>query len=274
MKISYLILIILTIIIVFIFSEDIKNNDFECPRDQPLFNKSNDECVYEYYDENKYLISNNIIKKQWLNRRNVIGIDSAIYMSSDISSQGDLVIVSYPYDKNGISIRFIYGLKSNGRALFYDETKNDFIYQINISTSTIVKFESKLVQINLIGEDKKDYYISSSFSEYAFDMIDIVNKNITTLKVSEIIRPLIPKTKIFSIIKLNNEDKTYLYCCLGINPNNTYYLSLLKLQFYDFDISQKNNYKIINSTTLIDDYRVPRSLILTCNEIMTFNLIQ
>ena len=121
MKISYIILLY-TIIIVFIFSEDIISNDLECPRDTPLLNKINIECVYEYYEENKHLISNNIIKRQWLNRRNIIGVNVPTrYMNSDFSSKGDLITVSFPYNGTATSKRYINGIKSNGRALFYDE---------------------------------------------------------------------------------------------------------------------------------------------------------
>ena len=63
MKVSCLFLIKFIIIIGFIFSEDIISIDNECPRDKPLFNKSNNECVYEYYNETMHIISNNIIKQ-------------------------------------------------------------------------------------------------------------------------------------------------------------------------------------------------------------------
>ena len=135
---NFLLLIIYIIIIVFIFSGNEINNDIECPRDTPLFNINTNNCVYEVYDENKHVISNDIIKNQWLNRRNLIGIKGGMYINSALSSNGDLIIESFPdsYDK---SIRFLYVIKSNGRALFYEEENNEFTYQINITTSDLMK---------------------------------------------------------------------------------------------------------------------------------------
>ena len=171
---TFIILIIYIIIIVFIFSENQINNNIECPRDTPLFNISTNNCVYEVYDENKHIISNNIIKKQWLNRRNLIGIKGDMYVNSALSSNGDLIIESFPYcHGDPIEIRFLYVIKSNGRALFYDEENNKFNYQINITTSNLTKYESRLIKINLVGDEEKDYYLSLSYYNYTIDIIDI-----------------------------------------------------------------------------------------------------
>ena len=62
-------------------------------------------------------------------------------MNSDFSSNGDLIIESFPYS-NAITIRFLYIKKFNGRKLFYDEEKNEFTYQINIASSCLKKYES------------------------------------------------------------------------------------------------------------------------------------
>ena len=270
MNISYIIFIIYTIIIAFIFSEDSINNDIECPMDTPLFNIRSNSCVYEYYDENKHIISNNIIKEQWLNRRNLIGINDTRYMNSDFSSKGDLIIESFPYipfDDGAINIRFLYVIKSNGRALFYDEEKNEFIYQINITTSPIKKFESQLIKINLIGDEEKDYYISCSFSNYSIDIIDIYNRNIINLAQANLFEITPWPSKFFSVLKLANEDKTYLFCFLGKIEDDCY-LSLQKFQFYNLDLSQKQNYKKIIATELKDYLKVKNTGTLTCIEIV------
>ena len=61
-------------------------------------------------------------------------------MNSDFSSNGDLIIESFPYS-NAITIRFLYIKKLNGRTLFYNEEKNEFTYQINTTTSCLKKYE-------------------------------------------------------------------------------------------------------------------------------------
>ena len=41
------------------------NNEIECSRELPLFLKSENRCVFEYYEEEKHEISNRIIKTKW-----------------------------------------------------------------------------------------------------------------------------------------------------------------------------------------------------------------
>ena len=82
-------------------------------------------------------------------------------MNSDFISNGDLIIESFPYiDYKKNDIRFLYGIKSNGRSLFYHEDKNEFTYQINITTPLLFKYESQLIKVNLIRDNEnKDYYL-------------------------------------------------------------------------------------------------------------------
>ena len=113
----------------FIFSEETSEVNI-CPDNTP-FSFEEKSCVYQYniYDNS---MSYEIIKEQVLNRKNPIGsYDTNI--NSDFSSNGDLIIESFSYDYN---IRFLYGIKPNGRPLFYDEKNNEFIYQINIATQS------------------------------------------------------------------------------------------------------------------------------------------
>ena len=81
-----------------IFSEETYDN-FVCQRNTPLLVKNSlyNECVYQPYNEFVHKISNEIIKIQWLNKINEIGPDKTWYMTSDISSKGDLIIESLLY---------------------------------------------------------------------------------------------------------------------------------------------------------------------------------
>ena len=81
----------------FILSE---SNDSNCPRNTPLLNLNNNKCVYEPYNEAIHIISNEIIKIQWLNRMNELGVEKTEYMSYEISSKGDLIIESFIFYNN------------------------------------------------------------------------------------------------------------------------------------------------------------------------------
>ena len=164
-----------------IFSEETYDNSV-CQRNTPLLviNPDTNECVYEPYNEYNHIISNEIIKIQWLNRINELGADKAWYMTSDISSKGDLIIETLLYDEERLfNERYYYGIKSNGRPLFYDQDDNKFINQICLeSTSGVVKFESIMTRIKLTNNDNKDYYLSSCFERYPIDIIDFYNNQV------------------------------------------------------------------------------------------------
>ena len=134
----------------FILSE---NNSFICPRNTPLLviNSENNKCAYEPDNEDIHKISNEIIKIQWLNRMNSMGVNRTWYMSYEISSKGDLIIESSCQDNGQIFIeRYYYGIKSNGRPLFYEQENNKFSNQITLSsTSSVVKYETQMIKIKL-----------------------------------------------------------------------------------------------------------------------------
>ena len=66
----------------------------ECPREYPLLinNLNSKECVLEYIDNNNnnFLISNRIIRTQWMNNFIQIGEKGGSYVSFTFNSKGDL----------------------------------------------------------------------------------------------------------------------------------------------------------------------------------------
>ena len=143
MESNSIIFIFFIIIKCLIISSDIINSDFECPRNFPLLviNSENNQCVDEPYNNNIHIISNKIIKIQWLNKMNGIGENYIWYMTSDISSKGDLIIESLIYwEGEPFRERYFYGIKSNGRPFFFVQENNKFIHEIYLqSTSTGAK---------------------------------------------------------------------------------------------------------------------------------------
>ena len=247
----------------FIVSE---NNDFICQRNTPLLviNSENNECVYEPYNEIIHKISNEIIKIQWLNRMNPLGVIKTRYMIYEISSKGDLIIESFDFEggKN-LPGRYYYGIKANGRPLFYDKENNNFINQINLqSNSPKVKYEAIMIKIKLTNEDDKDYYLSSTFDINAIEIFDIYNRKVYGTSQQKLFKYSSWATKIYSILDLKNEDKTYLFCYIGNKNDNNYYLSLEKFKFNNVDISKDNSFTKITSSPQNEKFLVQSSLTL------------
>ena len=109
----------------------------ECEFDTPLFNLQTSACTFEKSNEATHKIANKIVKKQWMNRINQIGINENWYMGFDISSNGDLIIQSIRYIGDTlIKERHFYAIKANGRNFFYNNEKSELINQI---VMTIIK---------------------------------------------------------------------------------------------------------------------------------------
>ena len=257
-------------------SEEIIRDDFECPRDYPLLSiENNNECCYEYYDNNKHIISNNIIKIQWLNQKNILGEPKSWYMATDFSSKGDLIIETFIFNEfELVTKRYFYGIKSNGREFFYNEENNNFINQIMINSNTNTpKYESKLIKINLVNDNEHDFFLCVCFSNYDIEIIDFYNNKIIGIPQGQIFNYLEWSSNFISIFELNNEKRTYLFCYIG-KENEQYYISLEKIKFYNSDISQQNSYVKILSTLKKQELEVVSSYMFTCIEISSLNIIQ
>ena len=272
MNLNNFICFIIIIKRIYIYSETINNT--ECPREKPLLDKNLNNCTYNAFNETKYEISNNIIKIQWLNRINQIGQIKAWFIGTDFNSKGDLIIESIVYDDGELILeRTYYGIRNNGRELFYD-IDNGFTNEISInSTSNVNKYESEFIKIKLINNDEKDYFLSSCFENFTIDIIDFYNKRIIGIPQANIFGDVLITSKIYSVFELNKAPKTYLFCFIGYYFSY-YYLSFQKFKFKNFDISQENSYEKLSSSILNDELKVHNSLIITCIEITKYNIIQ
>ena len=199
-----------------------------------------------------------------------LGILDTWIMTSDFSSEGDLIIESFNYNDNiALKERYFFGLKSNGRPLSYEEKTGYTNQKTIISKTECPKFESQLIRFKLSFEDEKDYYLSSSFSNYSIEIIDFYNNTIVGIPNGLIFGYESWPSRYYSILQLKNEEKTYMFGFIG-NNSNYYYLVLQKLKFFHTDISKVDSYETIKKKELNIHY----SYILTCIEIIKFKPIQ
>ena len=177
MKFLFILYIFAYIKYIITFGEN-NNDNYICDLDTPLIDESG-SCIISKFNESENQIANKIVKTQFMNNINQIGIEGNCFMGFDISSNGDLIIQSVGYPRNVvIKERNFYVIKSNGREFFYDKNTNKFINQIIInSTSEYFKFESEFIRIKLFNDDENDYYLSTSVFNYTTTEIIDLNKN-------------------------------------------------------------------------------------------------
>ena len=259
----------------FINTEIIDNN--ECPIEKPLRIKdsSNNNCVYTRFDENIHEISNNIIKTQFLNKINLLGGFGTWFIGTDFSSKGDLIIQSFDYGGDNQFERFFYGIKKNGRNYFYIGNNNKYFNQISItSTTTVTKYESEFIKINLINDiEEKDYYLSTCFENNAIELIDFYNNQVIGLPQQNFFGDVSITSLIYNIFEINKNKKIYIFCFIG-NSNTNYYVYFQKIKFYDTDISQNTNYDKILISQLKEEFKIHNSFIISCFEIAKYDIIQ
>ena len=125
----------------------ITNNDYECPIDYPLLfigYSGEKECTMEAYNQTIHVISNKIIKTQWLNKKIQIGINNCLSLGVSFNSENNLILetnIPYEVDDNKHKNRYFYGIKANGRPFFNGDVNEHKIIE---DVSATIKYESQL----------------------------------------------------------------------------------------------------------------------------------
>ena len=255
----------------------LNETNFECPKEYPIFNNNN-ECTNEFNENNNNLIksqrSNNIIRKQWLNRMNVIGSVDCWYMTYDFNSNNDLIIETSAYRQdNNVKERFFYGIKNNGRPFFYNKEENKYLFNKYINFNSIyLKYESQLKRIKIVN-DEKDYFLSISFFDSLIELFDFDNDEISMIPQTEVFGYPIWDSKYFSILELKNEENNYLFC-FTVQYNSNHYIILQKIQFTKSNLSEVDSIKKINSITPKNEIMAYDSRSFICIEIASLNIIE
>ena len=240
-------------------------DNFECPREFPLLKEDSNECVLEYVPNINYLKSNQIIKTQWMNKINQIGIYTCLYILFSLNSKGDLILLTYQYEGYiSHSERYFYGIKKNGRPFFYNKINNQFEYEkILNSTSTVLKYESEFLRINIYGNDEKDYYFSCSFADFVIEIADLENGTSIGIPQGLFFGYYYWVSKYYSVFELKNEKYIYMFCYSITEESNTnFYLIFKKFKFFNYDLNIEGSFEEILSSTVKDEYKIAPSQIV------------
>ena len=254
--------------------------EMECPREYPLLinNINSKECVLEYIDDNNYnLISNRIIKTQWMNNFIQIGEKGSSYVSFTFNSKEDLIMETSIFNNtSNENKKYFYGIQKNGRPLFFNSDIKNYCYQKTFSDEENITSSDdyyKLISIKLQNNNEKEYYLKCGASKISnIEIIDLYNKNVFYIPHYEIFDSNWT-SNYFSIIELiTEEDHNYLF--YFIDEFDSYsYISYKMLIFFNENITQENSYEsvYIDSMEIIESLQ---SKSITCIKIHIFNVIQ
>ena len=225
-------------IISYFFFLIIKNSfQAECDKSTPI-KKQDDECYLIYctkeeFEQNQCIISNPIIKTQWLT--NIIDAGDYYYrfISFTLTSKNELFLqtTAYPSTSNN----YFFGIKSNGRPYFTISDEEVFVISFSYENSSFrTRYNGEFISI--IVEDKinnREYLMSVGKDDNNVEIFDFEKDKIFVYSTKEMTKYNIRSKKfvLFNFIDNNNKN-SYIFGFIGksIDDDKFYYV----LQKYDF----------------------------------------
>ena len=217
----------------------------ECPIDLPIYINSKNRCSLEYCTDEQYkneecIVSNKIIKQQWLNTISIIGeSNKSLYPSVWLGIKNDIFFETN-IDKNE---KVFFTIEEDGRG-FMDGPEFDSVKYSNNNYLFNIYGNSFLLTIN-----NHKCFFKLSFYE-SIEVYDLLEKKYTNNKLKNILGYNI-KSYYNSLLR-TNEDNIFIYAY--ITTGN--YLAMQKIKFISNDAS--NCLEIIK--TLIEEEKtIPKN---------------
>ena len=195
------------------------------------------------YKEKTCKIDNDIAKIQFLNNIIWIGEENYRYVNFALFSNGDMIIETTNIP--GTKKRIFYGMKKDGRELFYKDNKWSSNYNME---GEDIRYEAEIFVVKINGgtgeeNNEKEYLVSiakkKQYAElYDFENDKIYKKDSSILLGSEMVGP-----KGCALNYTINKDNIIIFSYISSNDQNLY---IKKMKFTSINIENNNN-QIIGS---------------------------
>ena len=257
---SKLILLLFTLLLQFSFSTD-------CTKELPI--KKNNVCELTYCSSEDFntgtcIISNEIIKTQWLDNIVFFGKESSYLFHSTIDSNKNIFfITSIYFSQTLFKERQIFGLNKYGEFLFNSTGEKDLISKNN----------NNLRENNIIVSAKIENVSDSilvSCDMYLCEIIDYFNDNIQVMNFYDFISGYDSLTYEFPLFELNSKGN-YLISTIFFEGDSDYYLGLFKFKLnynketntIDKEIISQNDYSsfTVESTCSLSCFETENNII-------------
>ena len=217
----------------------------ECEKSAPI-KKSDNNCYLTYctpleFAEETCIISNSIIKTQWLTNIIKVGLSSFRFIKFAISSKNDLLVqvTSYP----STNVNYFFGLNSLGKPYFTFSGKSLSIIGFGYDESSIkTRYNGELKTI-ILNDNEKEYLMSVGKDDNLVEIFDFDNNEVM-LYYTKIMTTYNIRSKKFSILDMyQNYKHYYLFAFIGKGENddeNSYVLQ--RFQFFHNDTNNKTEY--------------------------------
>ena len=234
---NFLFLILQIIILIFLLT--IKNSfQVECDKSTPIQKLDNNcyltYCTKEEFEIGECIISNSVIKTQWLTNIIDVGNEGFRFINFALTSQGDLFLqtTAYPYTRDNI----FFGMKLNGRPYFTISREETLVILLTyLDSSLYTRYNGELINILVEKKNKKrEYLMSIGKDENNVEIFDFKNDLVTIFPTKEMTEYLI-RSKKFSLFHFidNNNKNSYILTFIGKkNETKNLYYVLQKYEFF------------------------------------------
>ena len=233
----------------------------ECPKNKPILVRKdfcfNGYCSPEEFNDETCIISNSIIKTQWMNNIQKFGEGNLNNICLDYGYNGDLFLLAQKRE-NGVNENTIYGFNKDGSPLFYDQDKDEYF------SYKTMKFPNDLFleNIKFVKNSENDNIFLLS-NQLVKEMYEINYKEDKTISHA-FENPSYSSEKILAL-KINDREyiSYFIYCEDNTNKCFPYFrkfqiysddnqLKIIKEMKADVNINSENNFICIeNSENLI-----------------------
>ena len=262
---------------IFLYSFIFKNIilcEEECLKKTPI--KFGTECLAIYCSKSQFIsgdciISNSIIKTQWLNDIILLGEKDFRYINFITSSNGEMILYTsaYPHSYN----RIYYGINSNGNPLFKDSNGNS-IFIIKKAAQTSSRFESITGNLIVTGDNdvNEEYLLSVGKGTSKTEILDYNNYDykLTEINYSNTIN-ISPEIYIGVFLSFIENNKNYYIFGTIYKKGSNYKLILIKF-YFGYDANGDFKY---NKITESDDFDTLDRKLVYCylNNLNSNNII-
>ena len=236
--------------ILFLFLISLSKSD-TCPRDKPIFKSgicNLTYCTEREFSLNTCVISNELVKTQWINKFHIIEENYMSHISVTENYKGELFIssqkVSDDFDK------YLLGFNSDGEGLFYDKTTHkyncfeiiDFAKQEYAKTNNYIEINGKGYLMGVPDDDD-------------IHLIDYISKEVKGLSIYPY---SVSSDTVFQMKNLENTIfSAYIFCKDTFRKD-----CRIHFQKYKFDSSLTRLVRIQNITNI----NTLQSTRIYCNE--------
>ena len=239
-------------IIFYFFLLIIKNSfQIECEKSTPIKKQDNEcyliYCTNEEFEQEQCIISNSIIKTQWLTNIIDVGYSQYYkygYFNFALTSKNELFLQTTTYPST--SYNCFFGIYSSGRPFFSIEEENIFRIYLEYESSTYrTRYNGEFISIIIEDINNREYLMSVGNDETNIEIFNFEKDEIFVFSTKVMTKYNILSNK-FAILHFidNNNKNSYISAFIGksIDNSKNYYV-LQKYEFFHNSTIDSIDYK-------------------------------